>query len=606
MKHLFHIFDNFKTRKKLLIIYILFGLIPFFCLATYSTYKSYSSIISEYQQVLKTENHRIKNVFFEVMYLFTNFSKQIQRDNELETLLTYNYNNDEELYKTYRNYTNLDTIKKNFSEVADIHIYYENSTMKPSGYFYETTPEIKEYEWYKNIHKSPSQITWFYNTDISKFGKLHLGKMINLTGNKSATLIITVSDYFLNYINQESEISSVFVLDDQTIFFSNSDEINTTSFSKLPLSKNFELEKNIINSDDINKYLVYASQCRGISSDNYFQLISINSSAVNNAIKTSFEYGIWMICSVVIPLIAILLFVSHFNKRILILKNQMENITSENYNILSWTESNDELGVLFKQMIKTITSIKELNETIYHEKLEKENLKLLHNQMKYETLTNQINPHFIFNSLETIRMKAEENDDYEVSYISELLGQLLQYSLHIRNGQTSLSKELLYAEKYLCFQKIRFNNRFSYEFDIKNIDTEKYAILPMLLQPIIENSIKHGFENQPEYCYIKISVFKDQKFLYISVYDNGVGMNNDILQKQLYRLRNSFIDDSKPENDDRIHIGLSNIYHRIKIFYGEEYTVNLDSEPMHGTTVTLCLPANNPIDNVKKGDNNNV
>ena len=589
-----NLLDNFKIKKKLLFIYIIFGLIPFLCLSAYSAYKSYSSIISEYQQVLKTENLRVKNVLFEVVYLFTNFSRQVQRDSDLEKLLTTEYKEESDLYRAYRSYTNIDLIKKNFSEVADIHIYFENSTMKSSGYFYELTDEIKKENWYKKVTSSNDQISWFYDESICKYGKLHLGRTINFNTGESAILVLTVSDYFLNYINQESNLPCLLVLNNETVFFSGV-SFSSKSFSEFPFLADFSFDENVQASDGKYDCLLYGTEFQGISSSDSFQMISLNRDAVKMAYNTTREYIIWMVISVLLPFMAIVFFVSHFSKRIFILKAQMENITSENYHVLSWTESKDELGILFKQMLKTIDSIQKLNRQIYQEKLEKERMKLLHNQMKYEMLSSQINPHFLFNSLETIHMKAEENEDYEVSYISELLGELLQYSLHVHNRQTSLKEELLYAEKYLRFQRIRFDDHLYYNFDVKNVSTSQYAILPMLLQPIIENSIKHGFDVQPEQCCINITVWSDEKFLYISVHDNGIGMNQDALKKQLFRLRDS-VDSSSASKEERVHIGLANIYQRIKLFYGEDYTLTLDSEIMQGTTVTLYLPAENPIE----------
>lgn len=594
-KH-FLLLDNLNIKYKLILIYILFGILPFLVLALFSVQKSYSSILSEHQQVLEVENRQVKNVLFGVVSFITNASRQLQEDQALCTLLTTRYENSEDIYRAYRSYQSLDTLKQSFSEIADIHIYYQNPTMVSSGFFQKAIPEIRGKQWYQEAVNSSGDVVWFYDETLCENGKLHLAKAVHLTPDETAVVVFTVSDYYLNYINDDSNLISLFVLNEETIFFSYPDA-QSDLFSTLLSSDNFTYDQNIIQNLGDSKLLVYATQFQSIYGDDSFQIISINPYAASRAASSSTEFIFWMLLSISVPFLAMMLFVNRFSKRIAVLKAQMENITSENYNILSWSESKDELGILFRQMLKTISSIQHLNEEIYQKQLEAQNLKLLHNQMKYEMLASQINPHFLFNSLESIHMKAEANEDYEVSYISELLGEILQYSLHVKNRQTSLQEELSYAEKYLKFQRIRFDDRLSYRINVGTMQTEQYAILPMLIQPLIENSIQHGFEHTSGSIRIEIRVDQTEEFTTICVHDDGIGMDSETLRSLLTRLRSGNTQTQNDETSDRerTHIGLSNIYQRIKLFYGENYTLSIDSSPGQGTTATLFLPSNSTI-----------
>lgn len=596
MKKHFLLLDNLNIKYKLILVYILFGILPFILLAFFSVQKSYTSILSEHQQVLSVENRRVKNVLFGVVSFITNSSRQLQEDEALYTLLTTRYKSEEELYKAYRSYQNLDTLKQSFSEIADIHIYYQNPTMISSGFFQKAIPEIQGKDWYQEAIQAVGDVVWFYDETVSPNGRLHLAKALRLSPEETTVAVFTVSDYYLNYINQESNLISLFILNEEIIFFSYPD-MQSYLFSNLLSSENFAYDQNIIQNWNGTKLLVYGTQFQSIYGKDTFQIVSINPYAASGAANSSKEYIFGMILSIFLPFLAMMLFVNRFSKRIAVLKAQMENITSENYNILSWSESKDELGVLFQQMLKTISSLRHLNEEIYQKQLEAQNLKLLHNQMKYEMLASQINPHFLFNSLECIHMKAEANEDYEVSYVSELLGEILQYSLHVKNRQTSLHSELTYAEKYLKFQRIRFDDRLSYRIYVGAIRTEEYAILPMLIQPLIENSIQHGFEHTSGSIRIEIRVDRTEEFTTICVHDNGTGMDSDTLRHLLTRLRsgNPQTQDESSSKHERIHIGLSNIYQRIKLFYGENYTLSIDSAPGQGTSATLFLPSDSRV-----------
>ncbi len=183
-------------------------------------------------------------------------------------------------------------------------------------------------------------------------------------------------------------------------------------------------------------------------------------------------------------------------------------------------------------------------------------------------------------------MLAIENDDPNVSTAIKLLGQAIHYVLeNTETFSTTLEKELNYIDVYLQIQKLRFEDRISYCITIQeDIRSREYQILPLLLQPIVENAVTHGLKNVKKNGWIKVEVTSDKKSaLYITIEDNGIGMDT----RELNRLDTKIKEKS---DNTRIGIGLNNINQRIRLFYGEEYYMKLESTPENGTKVRLMLP----------------
>ena len=205
---------------------------------------------------------------------------------------------------------------------------------------------------------------------------------------------------------------------------------------------------------------------------------------------------------------------------------------------------------------------------------------------EFDTLQSQINPHFLYNTLETIRMKAFAEGNREVATAIKLLGKSMRYVLNnTKTTATTLDKEIDYIRTYLSIQKIRFGSRLGYTIRIEEgFQTENYQILPLLIQPIVENAFSHGLRDA-EYdghIIIKISRFENDT-LVADVFDNGVGMSQERLEEVIRHL-----DIPQPESDHGV--GLYNINNRVHLFYGTEYGLAIKSRPGMGTLVTLTIP----------------
>ncbi|MDE5596629.1 MAG: histidine kinase, partial [Lachnospiraceae bacterium] len=227
---------------------------------------------------------------------------------------------------------------------------------------------------------------------------------------------------------------------------------------------------------------------------------------------------------------------------------------------------------------------------VYEAQIKEQELLIRQQEMEFKMLSSQINPHFLYNTLETIRMKAFTAGDKEAATAIKLLGKSMRYVLETTGTVfTTLQEALNHADVYIQIQHMRFRERIQYEKRIEDgLDTAQYCILPLVLQPLIENAIVHGLEEMEEGGRIVLSIAREKteksEFLIIDVEDNGCGMTKEELDKLHENIETRDMSRSKS-------IGLYNINQRMKLCYGEAYHMYIYAEAGEGTRVRLTFPA---------------
>jgi two-component system, sensor histidine kinase YesM len=217
-------------------------------------------------------------------------------------------------------------------------------------------------------------------------------------------------------------------------------------------------------------------------------------------------------------------------------------------------------------------------------------IKLLMNQIVYEqeakrkselnALQAQINPHFLYNTLDSIVWMAENRKSSDVIVMITALARLFRISISRGKNIITIKEELEHAKNYLIIQKIRYKNKFQYTIEADE-EVFEYKTIKLILQPIIENAIYHGIEYMVDEGEIKISArIIDQKLMY-EIRDNGLGMNKETMEKLL-----SY--ESKDKGGSGV--GVKNVHERIQLSFGKEYGVEIESELEEGTAVRLWLP----------------
>ncbi|MGN0143499.1 MAG: sensor histidine kinase [Clostridium sp.] len=306
--------------------------------------------------------------------------------------------------------------------------------------------------------------------------------------------------------------------------------------------------------------------------------ILINTIPKSDVYHINSLYLIFFLSNLVFCLILFIVIYIFFLHRIFNpIESLIENMSIKVENNLNYDftyDRNDEIGILVKSYNNMKNRINKLITINYKNQIEQKELEL-------KQLQNQINPHFIYNTLESIHMMAEINDDSETSTMAEYFGSIIRYSMNRRVNTVRLKEEITIIEHYIYLQRIRFNTLFSIE-NLVNSDVLQCKIIKMIIQPLIENSIYHGLSECNGNGKIIIQALKIDNNLVITVSDNGIGMDDNKLKNL-----NDYIND---RNELFNGIALRNINKRLKLNYGEQYGLEITSILGKGTSMILTLP----------------
>ncbi len=217
---------------------------------------------------------------------------------------------------------------------------------------------------------------------------------------------------------------------------------------------------------------------------------------------------------------------------------------------------------------------------------------LLYTQAQIDALQSQINPHFLYNTLEEIRGLAVIRDENDIADMTEALALMFRYSISQDNKNVTLEQELRNLENYILIQKFRFSDKFTLEYDIDRTDEilMNCRMPKLTIQPIVENAIQHGFGPIEEGGKITLRTITTQDRLLIRIIDNGVGMSFEKLEQLNEQLEETTENRKRIQTSGKTGIALINVNLRIKLNYGSQYGLFVSSTPNAGTVVEIRLP----------------
>lgn len=344
----------------------------------------------------------------------------------------------------------------------------------------------------------------------------------------------------------------------------------------------FDLDYGRIMNDDIHKI-------KDRSGHDY-QLTRMYSSYTNwtyvilMSYETIFQGIIFLRTALIISLLVLstivlgigISFSNKITKPIIWLSKKMSVVEKGEFDQISLTRrelvQGDEIAKLHHDFIMMIEQINHLIQENYVKQL-------LVKEAELKALQSQINPHFLYNTLESINWEARLNKQHKISTMVKALGDLLRRVITTSGHMTTIREELLILDAYMTIQKYRFEDRLTF---VKDIDPSlvNQRIVKMSLQPVIENAIKYGVEEKSGNCLITLNIQRKDELIEIIIQDNGPGMSETLLRQ----VRNG------EYSTKGTGIGLKNIDERIKLSFGEVYGLDIHSKEAEGTRIIMRLP----------------
>lgn len=209
-------------------------------------------------------------------------------------------------------------------------------------------------------------------------------------------------------------------------------------------------------------------------------------------------------------------------------------------------------------------------------------------EIEYKLLQSQINPHFLYNTLDSIRSEALKHNENEIASMIERLSRFFRYSISSTGNFVKISEELNHINDYYYIQKFRFEERLEMVIKIDSEELKECYIPKMTLQPLIENAITHGLEKKLSPGLIMIHIFGTKQKVYIQIEDNGVGIESELLKKINDKLISSDLKFDRISKNSGI--ALLNVNARLKMFFGKTYGIKVRSLVNVGTTMEIIVP----------------
>lgn len=465
-------------------------------------------------------------------------------------------------------------------------------TLSANGYQY-VGANIKEGEEnfpLEKIKKTFGEIIWFPTKEehiqilsgyISK-NYFSMGrKMIDVNSlEELGYMNITLDESVIeeSYVNLEEAGSEIFVCDSQgNLISSNNKESSIQSILEHEYMK-------VILEDDTSDYVGYRENGQdyvaiysSLNHNNWKIVKTIPKNLLYKEINRIQVFALAGSCGFLGIMFLIAYFYSKgITKPITEMMKQMKKVEAGNLDVRVETNVNNELDDLSESFNQMVYRIKTLMDEVVSAERNK-------NELELEVLHAQINPHFLYNTLNTIRWMAKIKNENSISDAIVALVKLLRVSISLGKNKITLREEIEYIENYLLIQKLRFNQMFEISYAIDEKHNSIY-IPKLILQPIVENSLIYGIDEAEETEEIlKINIFTKEEgdYIEIIVEDNGPGIEADILTNLL---RNE-------KNINRFNkVGLNNVNQRLKMYFGNEYGLDIVSVARSGTKVVIKIP----------------
>ncbi|MEN6313791.1 MAG: histidine kinase, partial [Clostridiaceae bacterium] len=446
---------------------------------------------------------------------------------------------------------------------------------------YLNTAESMDKNTLLNLQNLKQGFIWFYSRDELNRNILTLGtrvKAISVVDSNNRTIYgrleMQLRDINSIYENLETSASHVFISDNSGRDITS--EFSKSLFEKPPEGISGSME---LNSDG-KKYMVYY---HSINKTQWKLVAKYDFGDITEQGYTILSNNIYIIMIIILLIIVFSYFIS-----LLILKpaNAFNNIMEDyrlgddvNADIMAdnFIYEIDSLGISFNKMIERI---EDLFDNLLIANREKNQLKFQIKAAEMVALQAQINPHFLYNTLNNLIFLIDNGYKEKAHIIVSSLVKLFRFGISRGDRIITISEEIAYAKAYAEIISIRYGEAIIFEWDVCERLLE-YRTLKLILQPLMENSVQHGFRDKQSGCIIKVKCFKDGNAIKFSVSDNG----NGITEAELDKIRTTLASDNI---DDRV--GIYNVQARIRLQYGREYGLELDSIPETGTTVTITIP----------------
>lgn len=583
-----------KLRNKMVLSNFLFFLLPFMIIGFFVVDQYRQSAIDKATEQTKSTIERVKMRTDETLGVVIAASSRLMLDNDLETIVTTRYQNTIDVVDAYREYEKFRSYYTDFNpEISRIKLYVDNPTLLNNWEFLPIEKDTETSFWYQAARKQSGLIGWYYFPDVTRNANSMLSLVRSVYFAESRTFGVQVMDVNTNLLNsmlRQEDTETVLADGNGVIVASNRDSMIGRKIQDTHLGPDaVDLKPGTYDLDvDGHKSKVFVDEFTPDKSFSGLRIMTVSpiESIVREANRINRTGLLIISVAAVLALILIYFICTLLTKRLLNFSRQINRVSMGNFNVALALDGNDEIGQITRQFNQMVANIRDLMEEVTKSHEQTNELERKQSEIKLKMLASQINPHFLYNALESIRMKAHLKGEKEISQAVKMLGKLMRKNLEIKGQEISLRDEIEIVRCYLEIQKFRHDDRIDYDIDVEP-GAERVTLLPLLVQPLVENSVIHGLERHFDGGKVAVRARLEDGGLTVTVEDNGVGFSKEKLEA----VRQSLAE------QEAERIGLNNIQQRLRLTYGSRSELRIESS-QQGTRVSFRIPLTEGIAHV--------
>jgi two-component system sensor histidine kinase YesM len=570
---------DISIRTKLLLIYLFCVLIPtlIFSYASY-TYTMRATINEKttlYRHALERVSGAIDSNAVDAIEL----ANTIYADKRMYDHINRVYKDEIECWQNYTNYMKgaWDNILPYNTNIVLFTIYSDNSTLMNAQHLQRVENAEVSSDWFRQFIQNDRKMAFYSHMDELTMGAakkrmISYIRVLNYANRFNHFIKITFIPEMLNKILEaESLPGTLYVVDGSNRIIAQTDMSADGSYNDPDLR--------LFDEADISPGEILLSSPVP-SMDGWKVYFRMDNSLMMEAFRMNWMNMLILIFSItVFASVVIFLISSSLYRRIALLMEHMGKVSKGEYVLIpEESKGSDEIGSMITSMNSMTVKISELIEDVYKAKIMETQLELLKNRAELNALQCQVNPHFMFNVLETIRMKSFLKNEFETSRIIKYMSRIFRKLLTWDEDMIELKEELNYIREYLEIQQYRYEDELNIDIAVDERAMD-LRIPKMTLQTLIDNACEHGFAEERDVKSIRVSVsITDDSLVEIKVFDNGKGMTRE----QIEQVQDIGSNEGKS-------IGIKNVIGRLNMYYGDKYSISINSTPGEYTEVILIL-----------------
>lgn len=578
------IINDIPLNYKFLLIFVIGVLLPIIVINLMFMDRMSNLITEREEQNLQISLERARKDIHSFIDGGVAVSHALNTDKTLYEMLEHTYESPIAFYDTFdeqlRHRVN-SYIPVN-SQILRISIYTDNDSIVQGSNYYKLNDKVKASDWYKLWERSPDSVVVaaYIGTKISDAAatvpylsvieRLSSFDKLN-TVQKLARIDLDLSKIYDVMVREQDYLTLYLVNEHDQVIVSADNALNQQAYPVLKLPQ--EGEEADIHAVSIGT----ASYVKG------WRLVGApQGTRLSKATRDMQLFVCLLAASIALFASAIIyIMLRSYNYRVKRLSRHMHKVTNQNFELIEIDEGRDEIGGLIQTFNMMTARIHSLINNVYKLEIQKKNLEMEQVRAELNVLQSQMNPHFLFNTLNAILVVCTKNNYSDITDIIKNLSKLLRRLLGWKEQLVTVQEEIRFIEMYLKIEKFRFRDKFEYELDIEP-EALHYKLPKMSIQPLVENACKHGLQAVEWLGVVRISVAFMESRLCVEVTDNGIGMPPEKLAEITQAMSS--------ENATGSSIGMRNVFRRLELYYDDKVKFGMMSEWKEGTRVFFEIP----------------